>query len=205
MADGGIEEATQAAHDGTVAEKLRDGCGVEGGRHDDELQLRTVLLQAAQQGQRKVAIQVTLVELVEYDGFYATQIGIADETTGEHAFGEEAQARLRAGDIFEAHLVTNGVADFFAHLEGHAAGGHAGGDAARFQHKHLTTEPCEQRGRHARGFAGAGRSLQHKAGVLLQAGLELRQNEIDRERRFADGHESIGTRRGVGVNGGWIT
>jgi len=141
------------------------------------------------------------VELVEYDGFDAVQIGIADETAGEHAFGDEAQAGLRAGDILEAHLVADGVADVFSHLKGYAASGHAGGNAAGLQHKHLAAEPGEQSGGHARGFSGAGRSLQHKAGVLLQRALELRQQLVHRERSFTDGHETIGTRRGQKVNG----
>jgi hypothetical protein len=48
MADDGVEEAAMATQNGAAAEELRDGSGIQRGRHDDELQLRATLLQPAQ-------------------------------------------------------------------------------------------------------------------------------------------------------------
>ncbi len=47
---------------------MRHGSGIERRRHDHDAQLRPRLLQAFQQCQRQVAVQVALVELIQHHG-----------------------------------------------------------------------------------------------------------------------------------------
>ena len=117
MSDREIEEAAFGAKDGAAAQIARDGRGVERGRHHDEAQIRPRGgLQAAEQGERQVAFQMALVELVEHHGVDAGELRIGDQAAREDAFGEEAQAGARSGDFFEANLVADRFADTFAKL-----------------------------------------------------------------------------------------
>jgi hypothetical protein len=119
-------------------------------------------LQAPQQGQRQIALQMALMEFVEHHAAHAREVRIAQHAPREHAFGEEAQARARSRHLLEAHLVAHRLAHALAALVRHVAGGQARGQAARLQHQHLAPIELQQRGRHARGLAGTGRCFQHQ-------------------------------------------
>ena len=80
----------------------------------------------------------------------------------EHAFGEKAEARARAGGFFETDLVADGFAEGLAHFFSHAAGGHACGHATWFEDEQRAE--LEQSGRDASSFAGAGRCLENEVG-----------------------------------------
>ena len=130
--------AALGAHDARAAQVIGHGSGIERSRHHYQAQIGTAAaLQAAEQGQGQIALQVALVELVEHHAGGALEVGIGEQTAGEHAFGQEAQPRGGAGDFLEAHLVTHGAAHRFAALRGHEARGQAGGQAAGFEHQHV--------------------------------------------------------------------
>ncbi len=78
---------------------------------------------------------------------------------------------------------------------GHPLGAGAGGDPARFQHDDfLVSEPrlIEQRQRHSRGLAGAGRCHQHGGVVVGERPREIVEHRVDRKGAVeAAGHEFI--------------
>ena len=112
--------------------------GVEGRRHHQDLQVGPFgFLQIQRAGQRDVAVKVALVELVEDQGRNAAQLRVLDHLAQQQALGDEADARVGAGDVLEANL----VADFAAEL-GFAFPGDAGrqesrGEPARLEDHHL--------------------------------------------------------------------
>ena len=136
-------------------------------------------LQPAQQREREVALQVALVKLVEHHGADALQPRIGEQAARQHAFGEEAQARARPGDLFEAHLVADGLADALAAFGRDEARRQPRGEAARLEHEHLAVGEVEQGGRHARGLPRPGGRLQHQR-VVVGAGARRFRESADR-------------------------
>src|ERR1051326_6727810 len=55
---------------------------------------------------------MAFVEFVENEGRNASQSGVLDDLAQEHAFGNEAEAGLRAADIFEPDLITHFATQF---------------------------------------------------------------------------------------------
>ncbi len=99
------------------------------------------------------------------------EFGIMQQALGEQAFGQEFDARARSGAAFEADVVTDGVADRLTVLARHESSGGARRETPRFKQQNLAPfQPgCVQQGRsHARGFAGAGRCLQHGCAIGRQ-------------------------------------
>ena len=158
-----VVEAALGSQDGAAAEERGDRRGFQGGRHDHQAQVGAGgPLQASQQRQGEVAFEVALVELVEDDHVDAAQVRVRQQPPRQHAFGEEAQPRARAGDLLEAHLVADGLAHPLAQLGGYAAGGQARGQPPRFEHQHLAGAESEQGGRDAGGFPCAGRRFENQ-------------------------------------------
>jgi hypothetical protein len=86
---------------------------------------------------------VALVEFVEYDGAGAVESRVGEEAAGEDAFGEEAEAGAGPGDVLEADLVADGVAEPLAALGGDEAGGEPGGEAAGLEDEDLAIGKVE--------------------------------------------------------------
>jgi hypothetical protein len=59
-----------------------------------------------------------------------------------------------AACLFEANLKAYGPAHRFAHFFRNAAGGHAGGETARFEYIHVLESGLEESGWNPCGFAG---------------------------------------------------
>ena len=150
-----ILAAFGADHAG-AAEIFGNGRGIQRGRHHDQAQIPPARsLQTAQQRQRQIALEVPLVEFVEHHAADALQIGIREQAAREHAFGKESQARVRAGDLFEAHLVADRVTQRLAPLRRHVSRRQTGRHTARLEHQHLAIVERQQRGWNARGFPRA--------------------------------------------------
>ena len=127
---------------------------------------------------------MALVELVEQQRADAFQRRVVLDHAGEDAFGDDFDPRRRRHLVLEADAVADGVADLFAALLRHEVGGGARGDAARFQHHDLPSgQPrrIEQRRRHLRGLAGAGRRFQHQARMRGERLADVRQQLVDGE------------------------
>lgn len=162
------EQAAFGAKDRAAVEIGGDGRGVEGGGHDDELEVRAGgALEVAEKSEGEVGVEVAFVELVEDDEGGGVEARVGEEAAGEDAFGEEAEARVAAAGLFEAHLVADGIAEGLTEFFGDAARGEAGSEAAGFQNPDFPLRDGEKRGWNAGGFSCAWRRLQDDVGVLL--------------------------------------
>ena len=93
MLDGYVEALSLGAKHGAGKEG-GDGGRIEGGRHRDELQIGAIgALEAAEQGERDISLQVPFVDFVQEDDAHAIERGIGHESAREDAFGDEADAR----------------------------------------------------------------------------------------------------------------
>ncbi len=147
---------------------------------------RVPALQRAQQRERQVAGEVPLVELVEHHRGDAAQRRLRQQAAQQDPLGDEANARVRPPTVLEAHRVADGLAGALAELLGDALGGQARRQPARLEDDDLAAarigEPrVEQRARHARGLAGAGRRLDDHRARRAQRGDDLGQLAVDRK------------------------
>ena len=181
MPDRQREQPSFGANDRAVVEEACDGRRVERGRHHNDAKLRPSALKALQQRESEIAVEVAFVELVEHDGVDALEHWVSEKAAGENAFGDEAETCARADLFFEADLVADGFADVFAEFACDAARGHAGGDAARFQHDDFAADDAEERGWDAGRLSGAGWGFDDEAGRALQGCEDLRQNRVYRK------------------------
>jgi hypothetical protein len=150
-------------HRARAAKVCGHGRGIERGGHHYQSQIGTAgELQTAEQRQCQVALQVAFVKLVEHHAACAFEVGVGKQAPGEHPFGEESQARGRAGDLFEADLVTHRAAHALAAFRRDVARGQACGQAARFEHQHLAIVEREDRRRNAGSLPRPRFGFQHQ-------------------------------------------
>ena len=137
---------------------------------------RVGLLQVQRPGQRDVAVEMALVELVEDQRGDPGQSPVLDHLPQQHAFGDEADAGLRAGDVLETDLVADLAAELGVPLPGDARGQQARGQPARLQDDDLpaSRQPVlQQHLRHLGGFAGTGRRRDDQPPVFPEPGHNL--------------------------------
>ncbi len=153
--------------------------------HDGEFEIgarRRLELEGA--GERDVAVEMALVKFIEENRGDAAQLRILNELAQEDSFGDEANAGAIGGDVFEADLVADFVAEPAVALGGDARGEETGGEAARLQDHDLAVAKqsvIEEDLRDLGGFSGAGRRLEDEAGV----GFELGDESAARARKWA--------------------
>ena len=178
-----------APHDGT-GEEGRDRFRLQGRRHDGELQIRPRgPHQPRQKRKREIAVQVALVEFVEHHRSHAGQRRIAEQAPGENGFRQEAQAGVRSGDVLEADLVPDRLAQLLFALGGDTAGSGARRDAAGFEDQYLARDLLQQGGRNARRLPGARRRFDDDRRSLSERLADVRQRLVDRKlfaHRFHD-------------------
>ena len=91
-----------ASNDTALAEELSYRLAVEGGRHHDDMQVRpTRSLQAAEQCQSQVPVEMPLVELVENNGANTGKVGLGNKPADKHSLGKEPQPRALSADGLE--------------------------------------------------------------------------------------------------------
>jgi len=163
-------------------------------RHHDQQQVgaqRAARLPG--QRQAEIGVERAFVELVEDHAADAGQAGVRLQHPGQDAFGHHLDPGRGRDPGLAADPVADAAPDRLAQRLGHALGRGAGGEAARFQHDDAAggeTGP-QQRQRHARGLAGAGRGLKHRAAGAGQCRKQVGQHRVDRQ----------GVRLGGGVVG----
>lgn len=174
MLNGEFEESSLRAHHRAVIQKIRYRRGIEGGRHDHDAQLRPCALQALQQCQGQIAFHVALVKLVEDNNIHALQMWIGQHAARQNAFGDKVQLRGGSCHLFKSNLIANRLAGLFAKLPCHLPCGQTRSNPARLQHYHFAGDRGQQRRRHARGFARAGRCFHHQIRGLPKREKDLR-------------------------------
>ena len=183
MLDGDVEALALRAHD-AAPEERRDGAGIERRRHRDDAKVGPRrLLHAPEERERDVALEVTLVELVEEHGRHAAKERVGEQPSREDALGHEAHARSRARRVLEANRVADGLADALAELVGDAPCREPRGEASWLEHDDLAGERpgVEHRARDAGRLAGAGRRLEHERGRGGERAKDVREDRIDGE------------------------
>ena len=138
MRDRKIEKAALGSKNRATTQVLSDGRRGQRCRHDNNSQIRPHRgLEPAKQGQCQIALEMTLVKLIQDNSVHSGEFRIRDQPACEDAFGQETKAGASARDFFKANLIPNGFSQPLATLLGYSAGGHSRGDSARFQHQHL--------------------------------------------------------------------
>ncbi len=169
--------AAFAGDDGRIPQQSGDPRTIERRRHHENAQILTQAnLSVARQRQAEIGVERALVKFVEQDRGDARQFRIIENLACKNAFGDDfdpgGARNLRA----EAHAVADSLADTLPDGFGHPFGAGAGRDPARLQHHNfpvLQPRRIEQRQRHPRGLARAGRRHQHGGVVLRERAREL--------------------------------
>nr|WP_244439321.1 hypothetical protein [Azospirillum baldaniorum] len=195
---GGVEVAglhregpALAGHHRGVAQQCGDRTAVQRrGHHHQPQVVAQCAARLLHQGQRQIAVDAALVELVEQHGADRRQLGVLLKLAQEQAVGHHLDPGLRPDLGVQPHTVPDRLADAFPQHRGHAAGGGAGGQPPRLQHDHLAPGqpgPVEQGQRHAGGLARPRRRLEHRHAAPVQRGQQLGKHGIDGKGR--DAHE----------------
>ena len=191
--------AALALDHGRIAEQLCDPRAVERCRHHEDAQvLAQAGLRVARQRKAKIGIERTLVEFVEQHGGNAVELGIVEDLPREDALGDDLDPRRPRHLGAEAHPIADGLSGPLTKRLGHPLGTGACSDAARLQHDDLFAfgpRRVEQRQRHARGLAGAGRRDQHGGVVAIERAVELVEHGVDRQRAIELVRQGVSSRR----------
>ena len=134
------------------------------------------------------------MEFVEQHGGDSVERRIVEDHAREHAFGDDLDPRARRDQALQPHAQADRLADRLAERRGHARRRGARGEPARLEHDDLARGGegfVEQRQRHARRLAGAGRRDQHRARPGGERGDEPRQGVVDRQRFGESAHHAL--------------
>jgi hypothetical protein len=170
-------------------------------RHDHEAQIGPeIRLHVERERGAEIAVEMPLVELVEQDRADVAERGVVLDHPRQDAFGDDLDACRRRDATLEADAIADRRSDRFAALRGHEFGGSTRGDASWFEHQDLAAaEPrgIEQRRRHLRRLAGAGRRFEHEPRMHFERALQRIEQRSDRKvgaRRHACGIIGVGIR-----------
>jgi hypothetical protein len=172
------EASALGTQDETVAEKMRDWGGVEGGGHDHNAECGPGALKTLEQGQGQIGVEVTLVKLIKHDHIDTDEVGVSGQAASQDTLGHKVQPRMGTGYIFETHLIPDGVADFFAELPRHATRSQTGGNAARLKDQDMSGDRRQEGRRDTGGFARSRRCFEDQSRIPLERGKDLRDKGI---------------------------
>ncbi len=173
-------------HRGFVQESC-NARAIERCRHHQQFQVRSKgCLYIERQCKAEIRIEAALVELVEEHGCNLFKIGVVEDHPRKDALGDDEDARFRRDFILKPHTVTDRCADILTEEACHAAGGGAGGKAARFEQDDRAVVPpwsVEKMQRNEGGLARTRRRDQHGGIAFVQRIIERRQDLGDRKGR----------------------
>ena len=159
--------------------------GLERRRHDGEAEIRPyAFLELSHHGERDVALQVPLVELVEDDDADTLEEGIGREEPAEDPLGHEPQPGPGAAALLEAHAVAHLLAERTAALAGDVRRRRARRDPPWLEDEDVPIAGearIEERRGHARRLAGAGGGAEDEAGRAAEARHGVGEEGVDRE------------------------
>src|SRR5277367_5016902 len=104
MIDRKLKQLSLGTDDGTLIKILGHRINIERRGHDDDAQVRPPVLQALQQGQGEIAVQMAFVELIQNDGSHTSQVWVRNQAPRQHTLSDEPQARARSRDFFKSNL-----------------------------------------------------------------------------------------------------
>ena len=177
---------------GHVPESLRQGSGVQRGRHQQQPQVGAQgLLHLERQRQADVGVQAALVELVEDDQRDAGELGVVLQDPRQHPFGDHGQPGALGHPRVGAHAQPDALPDLLAEVRCQAGGHRSGRQAAGFEQEDVAREGVAQQQRQGQARALAG------AGFGAQQHVPRRQGIADVVRERHDGQGGDGVRKGV--------
>ncbi len=179
--DRDLEPPTFRTQRRATTEERRHRSGVEGRRHRDDAQRGPLgLLQAAEERERQIGVQMTLVQLVEDHRADPAERRIAEHAAEQDPLGDEADPSARPADLLEANLVADRLPQLLAELLGDPPRRQSGGESAWLEHDDLAVDRVEERGRNAGRLARARRRLDDE---ISSRGADRGQDRVDREGR----------------------
>ena len=182
------ESPTLDPHHRTIVKELRDRLGIERRRHhnDDEVGAN-VPTDFVQECQSKVGVQAAFVELVKHHGADGLEERIGQQLAVENPFCLNTQSGGQRDPSFEPELVADLAAQAPVLLLGDPGRRGPRRDPARLEHDDPWVLLREQARPH-QGWRNAGRLArsrrrnQHQPAVLAEAGENLGQSLINRQR-----------------------
>ncbi|MNH04679.1 hypothetical protein D3C79_639830 [compost metagenome] len=178
-------EATPlGADDGGVRQQALQRHAIQGGGHDQQLEIvAQPLLALDGEGQGGVGMQAALVEFIEDDQGDARELGILLQHPGQHPLGHYLQPGLGTDSALAAHPQADALPHLLAELAGQKAGDVARRQPTGLQHDDATGQAglAHQLQRQQGRLARAGRRLQDHAGVLVDGIKQPGQHRNDGE------------------------
>ncbi len=147
-----------------IVEMLGEAFGVDGGRGDDQLQVRPLAQQLLQVAQQEIDVEAAFVRLVDDDRVVVRQPAVTGDLRQQNAVGHELDAAVFADLVIEAHLVADQLAQFTLQFLCHAAGHRTCGNPSRLgaaDHAGLATAGGQAQFRQLGGLARAGFTGDH--------------------------------------------
>ncbi len=147
-----------------IVEMLGEAFGVDGGRSDDQLQVRALAQQLLQVAQQEVDVEAAFVRLVDDDRVVVRQPAVTGDFRQQDAVGHELDAAVFADLVVEAHLVADQLAQFALQFLRHAAGHRTCSNPSRLgaaDHAGLATACGQAQFRQLGGLARAGFTSDH--------------------------------------------
>ena len=118
-------------------EKVAEGHCVDGGRRDEQPELRSPAQHLSQQTEEHVRIQAALVRLVDHQGRVTRKQRVGEQLAKEHPIGQVLDASaLVVEPLIEAYRVPDDATDHLAHLLRHTLGHRCHCHAPRLSARH---------------------------------------------------------------------
>src|SRR5258708_21209923 len=138
-------------------------------------------MEALQERQGEIAVEMALVEFVEDDGVDALEGWSGQEAGCEDALGDKSQTRVRPDPLFETYLIADGSANLFVQFPGDSSGRQACRDPARLEHDNVAADETENGRWNAGGLSSSRRRFNNEGGRVLQGRKKFRQNRVHRK------------------------
>jgi hypothetical protein len=161
---------------------------VQCGGHRQQLEVwpqRRLCVQ--RQREPKIAVEASLMHLVEQHGGHALQLRVRLDAAEEDAFGEDEDARSHRPLAVQPRRIADRLAGFLAGHLGHPLRRRTSRKAARGEEENLACAPglLQQRRRDGRCLAGTRRRHEYGIGVRAQGREQIGKNGINGKRAHA--------------------
>ena len=94
--------------------------GIDGGRGDDDFQIRAARQQVFQITEQKINVEAAFVRLVDDDGVVLAEVAVGLGFGQHDAVCHQLDVAFRTGFVVKTHFVTHGLTDVAAQFFGDA-------------------------------------------------------------------------------------
>ena len=114
-----------------IIKRLAKGRRINGGRSDDDPQIRSLVPELAEMPEQEIDVEGTFVRLVDDDRIVFAQLRVGLHLGEQHAVGHEFDRRGAGCTVFKTHLAADLPAPAHVHFLGHASRNRECRDPAR--------------------------------------------------------------------------